>query len=205
MKNSSLKPAQGAITEGHCAELQSWHHCRHARLSTRLAPWRAYFFTVNALQRHGNDLLVRHIELLREAVREVRQRHPFIIHGWVVLPDHMHCLIELPPGDADFATRWRLIKSAFSKSLPLMERRSAVRRARGERGLWQRRYWEHLTRDEADFRAHMDYLHFNPVKHGYVGRVAEWPYSTFHKLVAIGDYPSDWAGGSADDELNDLD
>ncbi|HEX8978196.1 MAG TPA: transposase [Parasulfuritortus sp.] len=168
-------------------------------------PGGTYFFTVNALQRHGNDLLVRHIGLLREAVREIRQRHPFIIHGWVVLPDHMHCLIELPPGDADFATRWRLIKSAFSKRLPVTERRSAVRRARGERGLWQRRYWEHLIRDEADFMAHMDYLHFNPVKHGHVGRVAEWPYSTFHKLVAIGDYPSDWAGGSADDELNDLD
>jgi putative transposase len=164
-----------------------------------------YFFTVNALQRHGNDLLTRHIGLLRETVREVRRRHPFIIHGWVVLPDHMHCLIELPPGDADFATRWRLIKSGFSKGLPVIERRSAVRRARGERGLWQRRYWEHLIRGEADFRAHMDYLHFNPVKHGYVERVAEWPYSTFHKLVAIGDYPSDWAGGSADDGLNYLD
>ena len=158
-------------------------------------PGGTYFFTVNALQRHGNDLLVRHIGLLREAVREIRQRHPFIIHGWVVLPDHMHCLIELPPGDADFATRWRLIKSCFSKRLPVMERRSAVRRARGERGLWQRRYWEHLIRDEADFRAHMDYVHINPVKHGLVKCVAEWPYSTFRRLVKVGTYPMGWAGG----------
>ena len=97
-------------------------------------PGGTYFFTVNLLQRQGNDLLIRHVDLLREAVASVWQRHPFIIHGWVVLPEHLHCVIELPPDDADFATRWRLIKIAFSKALPKTERRSRVRMARNERG-----------------------------------------------------------------------
>lgn len=154
------------------------------------------FFTVNLLNRHGNELLTRHIDALRESVRLVKRRHPFRIHGWVVLPDHLHCVIELPPGDADFATRWRLIKMGFSKLLPRNERLSKVRVARGERGIWQRRYWEHLIRDEADFRAHMDYVHINPLKHGLVECVVEWPYSTFHRLVEAGVYPRDWAGGS---------
>lgn len=117
----------------------------------------------------------------------------------MVLPEHLHCVIELPAGDADFATRWRLIKIAFSKALPKTEVVSEVRAQRGERGIWQRRYWEHLLRDERDFQAHMDYVHINPVKHGLVERVADWPYSTFHRLVAKGVYPSDWAGGDESD------
>ncbi len=116
-------------------------------------PGGTYFFTVNLLQRSDNDLLVRHIDLLRDAVRTVRLAHPFKIHAWVVLPEHMHCVIELPAGDADFALRWRLIKIRFSKSLPDKEWRSATRLRRGERGIWQRRYWEHLIRDDADFAA----------------------------------------------------
>jgi putative transposase len=159
-------------------------------------PGGTYFFTVNLLQRQNNDLLTRYIETLRTVVKSVQQRHPFRIHGWVVLPEHLHCVIELPPGDADFATRWRLIKMDFSKALPRTERISAVRTRRGERGIWQRRYWEHLIRDERDYWAHMDYVHINPLKHGLVERVAEWPYSTFHRLVAQGIYPADWAGGS---------
>jgi putative transposase len=158
-------------------------------------PGGTYFFTVNLLQRHGNDLLTRHIDLFRQAVRSVRQRYPFHIHAWVVLPEHLHCVIELPPKNADFATRWRLIKMEFSKAMPHGEKRSAVRVRRGERGIWQRRYWEHLIRDEADYRAHMDYVHINPVKHGLVKRVADWPYSTFHHLVVEGVYPMNWAGG----------
>lgn len=161
-------------------------------------PGGTYFFTVNLLQRQDNDLLTRHIDILREAVKSVRQRYPFTIHGWVVLPDHLHCVIELPANDADFATRWRLIKMGFSKALPPTERRSSVRLKRGERGIWQRRFWEHLIRDEADFRAHMDYVHINPVKHGWVKRVSDWPHSTFHRLVKQGIYPPDWAGGGED-------
>ncbi len=154
-----------------------------------------YFFTVNLLQRQNNDLLIKYIDLLRSVVSSVRNKHPFIIHGWVVLPDHLHCVIELPPNDADFATRWRLIKIGFSKGLPQTEKRSIVRIRRGERGIWQRRYWEHLIRDARDFSAHMDYIHINPVKHGLVKSVADWPYSTFHSLVIQGVYPPDWAGG----------
>jgi putative transposase len=160
-------------------------------------PGGTYFFTVNLLQRHSNDLLTRHIETLRNVVRSVRSRHPFHIHAWVVLPDHLHCVIKLPEHDADFATRWRLIKMEFSKALPKTERLSRVRACRGERGIWQRRYWEHLIRDEADFRAHVDYVHINPVKHKLVDRVSDWPYSTFHPLVQQGVYPPDWAGGNA--------
>ena len=153
------------------------------------------FFTVNLLQRHNNDLLTRHIGLLRNVVSEVRSRHAFHIHGWVVLPEHLHCVLELPRNDADFATRWRLIKMNFSKALPKTERRSAVRTKRGERGIWQRRFWEHLIRDDADMQAHMDYVHFNPVKHGLVKRVVDWPTSTFHELVKQGVYPQVWGGG----------
>ncbi len=155
-----------------------------------------YFFTVNLLQRHNNDLLARHIDLLRQVVAAVQSRHTFKIQGWVVLPEHLHCVMELPPGDVDFALRWRLIKMGFPKGLSNTEQRSKVRVARGERGIWQRRYWEHLIRDDADMQAHMDYVHFNPVKHGLVRRVADWPFSTFHGLVRQGIYPSDWGGGN---------
>lgn len=140
-------------------------------------------------------MLVKHINLLKENIRTVKQRHPFDIHAWVVLPDHMHCIIELPENDADFPLRWRLIKMGFSKSLPANERLSAVRKRRGERGIWQRRYWEHLIKDEEDYRVHMDYVHINPVKHGLSKEVSDWPHSTFHRLVREGVYPIDWAGG----------
>ena len=159
-------------------------------------PGGTYFFTVNLLQRQGNDLLINHIDLLRTAVTTVQHGHSFKIHGWVVLPEHLHCVIELRADDADFATRWRLIKMEFSKALPRTENLSAVRIRRGERGIWQRRYWEHLIRDERDYRAHMDYVHINPVKHGLVEHVADWPYSAFHRSVAEGVYPANWAGGS---------
>ncbi len=167
-------------------------------------PGGTYFFTVNLLERQGNDLLARHIGLLRTVVKSARQRHPFRIHGWVVLPEHLHCVIELPPDDAGYATRWRLIKMEFSKALPRTERLSAVRVRRGERGIWQRRYWEHLIRDERDYLAHMDYVHINPVKHGLVECVADWPYSTFHHLVEKWIYPQNWAGGNeAEARCND--
>lgn len=162
-------------------------------------PGGTYFFTVNLLRRQGNDLLVRHIGRLREAVAWTRKRHPFVIHAWVVLPEHLHCVLELPPGDADFACRWRLIKQYFSKGVPLGEFRSPVRQRRGERGIWLRRYWEHLIRDQADFNAHMDYVHINPVKHGLSPSAAEWPFSTFHHWVKQGVYPADWAGGREGD------
>ena len=154
-----------------------------------------YFFTVNCLQRKDNDCLVRNIDLLREVIASVKKSHPFVIHAWVVLPEHMHCVIELPEADADFATRWMLIKMLFSKGIPKNERRSDVRIERRERGIWQRRYWEHLIRDERDYQAHVDYVHINPVKHGLVKTVKDWPYSTFHKMVEQGVYAQNWGGG----------
>ena len=154
-----------------------------------------YFFTVNCLQRKNNDCLVRHIALLRAVIAKVKLTHSFTIHAWVVLPEHMHCVIELPEGDADFAKRWMLIKMLFSRALPKNERRSGTRIQRRERGIWQRRYWEHLIKDEKDYQAHMDYVHINPVKHGLVKQVKDWPYSTFHKLVEQDIYPQDWGGG----------
>lgn len=157
-------------------------------------PGGTYFFTVNLLERN-RSLLTDHIELLRNAVRTTRRAKPFHIDAWVVLPDHMHCIWTLPQGDPDYASRWKAIKIAFSKALPRTESLSAVRLAKGERGIWQRRYWEHTIRDERDYAAHMDYVHINPVKHGHVARVADWPYSSFHRHVEAGVYAADWAGG----------
>jgi putative transposase len=154
-----------------------------------------FFFTVNLLDRRS-DLLVAQINLLRDAVRQAQLRAPFTIDAWVVLPDHMHCLWTLPEGDADFPARWRAIKTAFSKALPGVGTPSAVMAARGERGIWQRRYWEHTIRDAPDDASHMDDTHFNPVKHGYVSHPADWPYSSFRRCVAAGRYPSAWSGGA---------
>jgi len=156
-------------------------------------PGATYFFTVNLLNRRS-DLLVRHVDLLRETVRATRARHPFHIDAWVVLPDHMHCVWTLPHGDADFTLRWKVIKFAFARRLPKTEVLTATQRSRGERGIWQRRYWEHLIRDERDYRNHVDYVHRNPLKHGLVKRVVDWPYSSFHRAVAVGVYPLDWCG-----------
>ena len=156
-------------------------------------PGGTYFFTVNLLERKS-DLLVEYIDCLREAVRMVRFNQPFHIDAWVVLPDHMHCVWTLPDGDADYSSRWKAIKIAFSKSIPKTERLSAVRIANGERGIWQRRYWEHTIRNDKDYAAHIDYCHINPLKHGLVKQVADWPYSTFHALVKAGIYVENWAG-----------
>ena len=156
-----------------------------------------YFFTVNLLDRRS-DLLVAQIDALRAAVRGVRARSPFHIDAWVVLPDHMHCVWTLPEGDADFSSRWYAIKVAFSKSLPGIAPRSRVRLRRGERGIWQRRYWEHTIRDDRDYAVHMDYIHFNPVKHSFASTPADWPFSSFRRCVARGLYPHDWIGGAAE-------
>lgn len=120
----------------------------------------------------------------------------------MVLPDHLHCLWTLPEGDTDFSGRWRAIKTAFSKQIPQGEFRSASRRGKSERGIWQRRFWEHAIRDERDYAAHMDYIHFNPVKHGIVAEVADWPHSSFHRAVRLGLYPTAWSGGGT--ALNDV-
>ena len=152
-----------------------------------------YFFTVNLADR-SQSLLIDHIASLRSAFEYTRERHHFTVDAIVILPEHIHAIWTLPEGDCDFALRWRLIKTVFSRELPKGERRSDSRQSKGERGIWQRRYWEHLIRDEADFSRHVDYIHINPVKHGLVSRVADWPHSSFHRYVRADMLPMDWAG-----------
>lgn len=152
-----------------------------------------YFFTVNLAQRKQNDLLVRHIDELRNACRYTKQRHPLTIEAMVVLPEHLHCIWRLPEGDDDYSLRWRLLKSHFSRHIEKGETVSASRLRKNERGLWQRRYWEHQIRDNTDFQRHLDYIHYNPVKHGYVNKATDWPYSSIHRWVKLGIYTKDWA------------
>ncbi|MFR0692797.1 REP-associated tyrosine transposase [Enterobacterales bacterium AE_CKDN230030158-1A_HGKHYDSX7] len=156
-------------------------------------PGGTYFFTITLVDRHSN-VLVREFDFLRQAIAQCKRRHPFRIEAWVVLPDHMHCLWTLPPSDADFATRWKVIKANFSRRLPDGDPVTLSQRRRGQRNLWQSRYWEHLIRDQTDYERHFDYIHINPVKHGLVGAVRDWPLSTFHRAVAEGIYPIDWGG-----------
>jgi len=160
-------------------------------------PGGTFFFTVN-LEDRRRSLLVEHIDALRDAVRRVHELMPFHIDAWVVLPEHMHALWTMPLGDADYPRRWQAIKMLFSRWIAAGEPLSASRARRGERGIWQRRYWEHTIRSDEDYGAHMDYIHFNPVKHGLVTDVANWPYSSFHKCVAMGLYPSTWVGKDID-------
>ncbi|MGR8980242.1 MAG: REP-associated tyrosine transposase [Gammaproteobacteria bacterium] len=150
-----------------------------------------YFFTA-ALYDRRKALLTENINALRGAFAQVKAAHPFQIDAIVVLPEHLHCIWTLPEGDDDFSMRWRQIKAAFSRQIQHGELRSASRKEKGERGIWQRRFWEHAIRDENDFARHVDYIHFNPVKHGLVDRVADWPHSTFFKYVERGIYPISW-------------
>lgn len=145
-----------------------------------------WFFTVNLYDRHS-DLLIRHIAELRLAVRKVKQRHPFEINAWVILPDHMHCIWTLPSNDCDFSLRWQEIKKTFTASLSCKKKT-----------VWQKRFWEHCIRDERDYEAHMNYVYINPLKHGLVNKVSDWPYSSFHRDVKRGLYTIDWAGGVED-------
>jgi putative transposase len=163
-------------------------------------PGGTFFFTVVLADRRST-LLVDRVDALREAVRSTRVARPFQIDAWVVLPEHLHCIWTLPPGDTDFPGRWGAIKRRFSSAIPATEARRAVQARRGERAIWQRRFWEHTIRDEADYAAHMDYVHFNPVRHGYAETPGAWPFSTFRRCVALGMYPAEWAGGDGGVEV----
>jgi REP-associated tyrosine transposase len=151
-----------------------------------------FFFTVVLADRSSN-LLVDQIDRLRQAYRAVQERRPFETIAICILPDHVHAIWALPEGDADFSTRWGLIKSGFSRGLTAQPR-SESKIAKREKGVWQRRYWEHAIRDEADLERHIDYIHFNPVKHGHVTRVADWPHSSFHRYVERGALVAGWGG-----------
>ncbi|MCW8945267.1 MAG: transposase [Sedimenticola sp.] len=158
-----------------------------------------YFFTVNLLNRK-HPLLVEQIELLRHVIRQVKLRHPFHIDAIVILPDHLHTIWTLPEGDSDYPKRWMLIKSGFSRGVGIKEPRNPSRIAKRERGIWQRRYWEHMIRDERDYAMHMDYIHYNPVKHGRVERASDWPYSSIHRYIQNGMLDQDWGVETSLDE-----
>ncbi|MFI3220393.1 MAG: transposase [Methylococcales bacterium] len=155
-------------------------------------PNATWFFTVNLAERHNNHLLIEKIDTLRAAFRYVKERRAFHINAIVIMPDHLHCIWTLPPDDADFSTRWNLLKGHFSRAIDKGERVSKSRDKRRERGIWQRRFWAHLIVDQADFNNHVDYIHWNPVKHGWVKHVADWRYSSFHKYVELGIYSNTW-------------
>jgi REP-associated tyrosine transposase len=160
-------------------------------------PGGTFFFTVVTADRQPLFAEQKNIATLREAFRTIRLQRPFSLDAAVVLPDHLHCIWTLPHGDADFSTRWRLIKTWFTKHCDSVLRAEArnARTDKGERLLWQHRYWEHMLRDETDYRHHVEYIHFNPVKHGYVKAPLDWPYSSFRRYVKAGVYPPDWGGG----------
>ncbi len=158
-------------------------------------PGATWFFTVNLAVRQNNPVLTENIESLRSAFSSVNTRRPFNIEAIVILPEHLHCIWTLPSRDSDFSTRWSLIKGRFSRCIKKDEQVSASRLKKRERGIWQRRFWEHVIRDENDFHRHIDYIHYNPVKHGLVKNTIEWPYSSFHKYVEMGIYQEKWGRG----------
>jgi putative transposase len=160
-----------------------------------IVPGGTFFFTVTLHDRRSSAL-VDHIDLLRAAFRKSRQSKPFEIDAIVVLPDHLHAIFTLPTDDADFSGRWRAIKGAFTTAL-LTAGVAIARHSNGESSLWQRRFWEHTIRNDDDFARHVDYIHFNPVKHLLTTRVSDWPHSSFHRYVRLGLLPEDWAGIAA--------
>ena len=176
-----------------------------SRYRRMYVPGGTYFFTVNLALR-GSDLLVRRVDVFREAVRVTKAERPFRIDAWVVMPDHLHAVWTLPEGDADFSVRWGAIKGRFSRrvgfqptrfsidtgtsvdrfgrvgTIPTLRSPSKIKKK--ESGVWQRRFWEHSIRDAEDFAAHVNYCHWNPVKHGYVARPEDWAWSSVHRVNA---------------------
>ena len=161
-------------------------------------PGSTYFFTVVTYKRRHILTIKKCIKVMNQVINWVRDNHPFKIDALVLLPEHIHTIWTLPEGDANYKMRWSLIKSRFTKqiknNLHKEEWLTHSRVKHRESTIWQRRYWEHLIRDEKDYQIHMDYIHFNPVKHGLVQQVKDWPYSTFHDYVKKGTYPLDWGG-----------
>ncbi len=161
-----------------------------------LVPGGTFFFTV-ALANRRSSVLVENVDSLRQAFRVTRDERPFEIDAIVILPEHLHAIMTLPPTDFDYSGRWRRVKSLFTRAM-LNSGASITRDSRGEYQLWQRRFWEHTIRDDGDFERHVDYIHFNPVKHNLVPRVADWPHSSFHRYVRQRMLPADWAGAVRD-------
>ncbi|UQD72183.1 transposase [Bradyrhizobium japonicum] len=162
----------------------------------RRAQGSTFFFTV-VLADRSSTLLVDQVDRLRRIYRTVQQRRPFETVAICILPDHLHAVWSLPDQDVDFSSRWNLIKGGFSRGLE-QQMRSASKQLKREKGIWQRRYWEHVIRDDADLERHVDYIHFNPVKRGLVTRVRDWSLSSFHRYVDQGTLPVDWGGDMRD-------
>jgi len=161
-------------------------------------PGGTYSFTLVTYQRQPIFTDPQHIDLLRQAFREVKSKRPFDLLAIVILPDHLHCIWRLPEGDADFSTRWQMVKTAFSRRVP------AITNKDGAKLIWQPRFYEHCIRDEADFNKHLDYIHYNPVKHGIALNPVDWPYSSFHRFETIGWYTNTW-GNTVPDDVEDFD
>ena len=155
-------------------------------------PGASYFFTLT-LQDRRSDLLIRKIKELRMAFQRVMEAYPFAIDGIVVLPEHIHMSMTLPPDDINYSQRISFIKSAFSRQIEPIEFMNSSRKTKRERGVWQRRFWEHLIRDEQDYERHLDYIHYNPVKHGHVKSPSQWTYSSIHRYINAGILPANWA------------
>lgn len=158
-----------------------------------------YFFTVVTYGRKNIFANTENVKLLRNAFRHVMVKYPFTIDAFVLLPDHLHCIWILPDNDMDFSNRWRLIKSFFTKEC-LREYRNIAndsRTKKKEQAVWQRRFWEHLIRDDNDYEKHVEYIHYNPVKHGHVKSPKDWIYSSFHKYVRQGKYDLNWGAGES--------
>ena len=174
----------------------SVHYDNMSEYRRYFVPGGTYFFTLvtHRRRRFLCESLAR--QCLRAAIKTIQKDHPFEMPALVLLPDHLHTIWNLPPGDARYATRWRRIKEEFTRNYLAGGGRegpvSASRKERGERGLWQRRYWEHTIDDEHDFDRHFDYIHYNPKKHGYVQSPGKWPHSSFHRWVKRKVYEPDW-------------
>lgn len=157
-----------------------------------------YFFTVVTYKRAKILCEAENIQLLRDSFKKVMGKFPFRIDAFVLLPNHLHCIWTLPPGDVNFSTRWRLIKSNFSRKCNDVYKQrniSASRKNKNEQAVWQRRFWEHSIRDESDFKHHVEYIHYNPVKHRLTDAPKEWEFSSFHRYINNGKYDSDWGAG----------
>ena len=165
-------------------------------------PGGKYFFTA-ALQDRTSTYLIDHKDVLHRCIQTVKSKSHFDEVATVILPDHLHTIWKLPDDDSDYPARWKAIKSRFTRSLL----RSGVpldKNSRGEYRLWQKRYWEHTIMDEQDLESHIDYIHFNPVKHGYVTKASDWMPSSFHRYVQAGKLPQDWAGVAIEDGGKDF-
>ncbi len=158
-----------------------------------------YFFTIVTFNRLPILTTEPAREILHQTWEEVRERFPFETLAVCLLPDHLHTIWRLPEAETNYPVRWKEIKRRFSmrylKEIGPGELRNESRKKKKEAAIWQRRYWEHTIRDKLDLETHLDYVHFNPIKHGYVTRAADWPYSSFLRYVREGIYKSDWIGG----------